>query len=130
MTDSSQRPVLIVEDEPALLSALEALLGILGRPVVTAESGETALKESESISPCLILLDLNLHGIGGIETAEAIRARGQTPVAPILFLSGEPEGEERVRAFGERSGGHVEFLMKPIAPPVLLARVSELLESC
>lgn len=127
MTDSAQRPVLIVEDEPALLSALEALLGTLGRPVITADSGETALQKTESMAPCLILLDLNLQGMGGIETAEAIRARGQTPVAPILFLSGEPEGEDKVRAFAQRSGGHAEFLMKPIAPPDLIARAAQLI---
>ncbi len=131
MTSPSVRPILIVDDEPALLTALGALLSTFHPVVITADSGEDALIKCEGADPCLIILDMNLLGIGGVETAERIRSRSsESSIVPVLFLSGDIQGQSEAQAFASRCGGRAEFLMKPVAPPLLFSTIKGMLELC
>src|SRR3954468_21352353 len=79
--------VLLVDDQPANLLALEAVLGDLGHDLVRANSGGDALRRLLDEDFAVVLLDVQMHGLDGIETAKLIRARGRSRRTPIIFLT-------------------------------------------
>src|SRR6516162_2805687 len=79
--------VLIVDDEPANLMALEALLDGLGQELVRANSGEEALRRLLGQDFAVILLDVRMEGMDGFETAKQIRGRERSRQTPIIFLT-------------------------------------------
>jgi CheY-like chemotaxis protein len=97
---------LLVDDEPAVLSALKRLLALLGVQAHAVASGEEALVLLEHESFDLILLDLRMPGLSGIETWERIRARGGV-VPPAVLVTAALEGESLANAHG------MSFLAKP-----------------
>ena len=82
--DGPQGTILVVDDEPQIRRALDSVFGQRGYDVQLAETGEQALAAVAAKVPDLIVLDLKLPGISGIETARAIR---KMTMAPILVLS-------------------------------------------
>lgn len=122
MSGSTQ--VLVVDDEPALRSALSMLLETTGASVATASSGEEALAAFEAGSFRLVLLDITLPGMSGLEAAARIWSRpaqGERPT--ILFLSGDAGSREDAARVAEEKGATHEYLLKPVAPDVLLGHV-------
>ncbi|HEV3311707.1 MAG TPA: response regulator transcription factor [Chloroflexota bacterium] len=113
--------VLIVDDEPAIVRTLRANLAARGYEVVSVESGEEALLESEAHRPDIVILDLMLPGISGIDVTAALRARSSVP---ILVLSARGEEDTKVRALDL---GADDYLTKPFGIDELLARVRALL---
>ncbi|MDQ3483878.1 MAG: diguanylate cyclase, partial [Actinomycetota bacterium] len=121
----SSRPrarILLVDDRPENLLALEAILAPLGQELVTADSGEAALRALLNHEFAVILLDVQMPGFDGYETAELIKARQKTQHVPIIFLTAvDPDARAEQRGYG---AGAVDYLFKPFDPVVLRAKVN------
>jgi two-component system KDP operon response regulator KdpE len=113
--------VLVIDDEPAVQRSLRANLVARGYEVVSAANGEDALLRFSRAQPDLVVLDLMLPGLSGIEVAEWVRARS---AVPILILSARGEEQTKVRALDI---GADDYLTKPFGIDELLARVRALL---
>src|SRR5450432_3015251 len=109
--------ILVVDDEPQLRRAMKATLTDLGYSVIEAKTGEEALQMLRTESPDLILLDLNMPGIGGLETCRAIR---ETSELPIIVLSVRNTERDKVQAL---DAGADDYVTKPFGIQELLARV-------
>ncbi len=118
--------ILMVDDEPANLIALEATLENLGQNLVRARSGREALRQVLDQDFAVILLDIQMPGLSGIETAAAIRERERSRHIPIIFLTGIDKTQETM--FQGYSAGAVDYLVKPIQTDVLLAKVGVFIE--
>ena len=103
MITMSTRPlrILVVDDDPAMVGAVTALVGTEGHQVITAYDGLTAVKRFREEHPDLVLLDLAMPGPDGFSVAGQMRAVGQ---APIMIVSGESGEAAKVRALGPRGG--------------------------
>jgi two-component system KDP operon response regulator KdpE len=113
--------ILVVDDEEQILRALRRALAARGYDVVTAVDGEDAMVEVERAMPELVVLDLNLPGIDGIEVCRRIRAWSRVP---ILILSVREDEAGKVEALDL---GADDYLTKPFGVEELLARVRALL---
>jgi two-component system KDP operon response regulator KdpE len=109
--------ILVVDDEPQLRRALRATLAALGFTVADAGSGEAALETLRSETFDLILLDVNMPGINGLETCRAIRARSD---AGIVMLTVRDRAADKIEALDAGADGYVT---KPFDPNELLARI-------
>ncbi len=118
--------VLIVDDQPENLLALEAVLEPLGQNLVRAESGEAALRRLLQDDFALILLDIQMPGLDGFETAELIKARPRTRNVPIIFLTAINKELRHIHR-GYETGG-VDYLFKPFDPVVLRSKVAVFLD--
>jgi two-component system sensor histidine kinase/response regulator len=118
--------ILMVDDEPANLIALEATLENLGQNLVRANSGTEALRQLLDKDFAVILLDIQMPGLSGIETAAAIRERERSRHIPIIFLTGMDKTQETM--FQGYSAGAVDYLVKPIQTDVLIAKVGIFIE--
>lgn len=118
--------VLMVDDDAGNLLALEGLLEPLGQNLLRAHSGENALSLLLKHDPAVILLDVQMPGMDGFETARLIRLRDRSRLTPIIFLTGM--SMETESAFRGYEVGAVDYLMKPLAPEVLRAKVSVFVE--
>ena len=109
--------VLLVEDNEAIRGAFSILLEESGYHVLAAASGAEALAEAGARGPHLILLDLGLPDMSGLEVARALRARADTRDTPIIALTGRAleTDEEACRA-----AGCTDYLTKPINTEQLL----------
>ncbi len=120
MTTRSLR-ILVVDDDPAMVGAITALVGTEGHQVITAYDGLTAVKRFREEHPDLVLLDLAMPGPDGFSVAGQMRAVGQ---APILVVSGESGEAAKVRAL---SIGADDYLTKPFGKAELLARIGAIM---
>ena len=109
--------VLVVDDEPAMVGAISALVGRAGHRVVTAYDGNSALRRFEEERPDLVLLDLAMPGLDGVEVCRAIRRIAQTP---IIVLTGESDERAKVEALDT---GADDYVVKPFGKQELLARI-------
>ncbi|HWP63436.1 MAG TPA: response regulator transcription factor [Candidatus Binatia bacterium] len=110
--------ILVVDDDPAMVGAITALVGTEGHQVITAYDGLTAIKRFREESPDLVLLDLAMPGPDGFTVAGQIRALGS---APIVVVSGESGEAAKVRAL---EIGADDYLTKPFGKAELLARIA------
>lgn len=116
--------VLVVDDLPANLLAMEALVQDLGYEPVLANSGSEALKRLLEQDVACVLLDLRMPGIDGLETAALIRKREIHKDLPILFVtSGEPTIEEQSLGY---TLGAVDFVRRPLASDILKSKIRAL----
>ncbi|MBZ4395742.1 MULTISPECIES: two-component system response regulator [unclassified Myxococcus] len=114
--------VLLVDDQPEGLLALEATLAPLGLQLVTARSGREALRHLLSQDFAAILLDVVMPGMDGFETASLIRERERSRHTPLLFLTALSRGQlPELRAYAV---GAVDYLLKPYEPEILRSKVS------
>jgi len=109
--------ILVVDDDPAMVGAITALVGTEGHQVITAYDGLTAVRRYREERPDIVLLDLAMPGPDGFTVAGRIRAEGD---APIVVVSGESSEEAKVRALGI---GADDYLVKPFGRAELLARI-------
>jgi CheY-like chemotaxis protein len=113
--------VLLVDDREENLVALQAILGGLGHELLMASSGEQALKHLLVEEVQLILLDVQMPGMDGYDTAAQIKSRPRTHDIPIIFLTAiDREAHQAYRGY---AAGAVDFLAKPFDPWVLRAKV-------
>lgn len=113
--------ILVVDDAIENLVALEAVLSRLDLNVIRATSGTEALRSLLEYEFALILLDIQMPGMNGLETAKLIRLRESSSNTPIIFLTAYQMGN--VDVLQAYSVGAIDFLLKPIVPEILLYKV-------
>lgn len=126
MDDNVRVNILLVDDRPENLLALEAILEVLGQNLVRASTGEEALRCLLSQDFAVILLDVQMPRMDGFETAALIRERERSRYTPIIFLSAFSTSEQFV--FRGYSLGAVDYLLKPINTEILLSKVAVFVE--
>ncbi|MEO8971147.1 MAG: response regulator transcription factor [Ktedonobacteraceae bacterium] len=114
--------ILVVDDDPRITDLLRRVLAYEGYSVAIAASGNEALTRTLERPPDLIVLDIMLPGIDGLEVARRLRAAGDN--VPILMLTARDAVTDRVEGF---KTGADDYLVKPFAPEELVARVMALL---
>jgi PAS domain S-box-containing protein len=114
--------ILLVDDRAENLLALEAILEPLGQTLVRASSGEEALKHLLTREFAVILLDVQMPGMNGFDTARLIKARERSRHIPIIFLTAISKEEAYV--FEGYSVGAVDYMFKPFQPDILRSKVS------
>jgi DNA-binding NarL/FixJ family response regulator len=112
--------VLVVDDCPTNVDVVLSHLTGAGFRVLYAGSGSRALKQLEQNLPDIILLDLKMPGMDGIETCRAIKERAEWKDVPVIFITGADELSQKLAAF---AAGAVDFVTKPILPEEVEARV-------
>lgn len=121
-----QVSVLLVDDQPANLVVLKAILDGMGCNLVEARSGEEALLRARETEFAVILLDVLMPGLDGFQAATQIRSQERSRHTPIIFISAyESDQFPIVRAY---SLGAVDYLVKPLVPEILRAKVASLVE--
>ena len=126
MESTRKVAVLLVDDQPNNLLALEAILGGMDLDLVRARSGEEALIRVLDADFAVILMDVQMPGIDGFETASIIRERDRSQHTPIIFLTAFQSDEGQV--FQGYKLGAVDFLSKPIVPTMLRSKVGVFVE--
>jgi signal transduction histidine kinase/DNA-binding response OmpR family regulator len=128
MEDGKQKVnILLVDDNPSNLLALEAILQAPDRNLVRASSGEEALRFLLDEDAAVILLDVHMPSISGLETAALIRGRERTRGVPIIFLTAYDSAGDSQISQGY-SLGAVDYIIKPIDPEALKSKVAVFVE--
>jgi signal transduction histidine kinase len=123
--DHAKAKILVVDDVPGKLLAIEAVLECLQQTVVSVTSGAEALRRLLVDDFAVILLDVNMPELDGFETAEFIRQRKRSEHTPIIFLTAFPDDAYASRGY---SLGAVDYILTPAAPDALRAKVSVFVE--
>jgi PAS domain S-box-containing protein len=118
--------ILLVDDKVENLLALEAILEKLGENLVRATSGEEALRCLLHQDFAVILLDVQMPGMDGFETATLIRNRGRSRHTPIIFLTAFSTSDQML--FKGYALGAVDYLLKPLDPNILTSKVTVFVE--
>jgi len=114
--------VLVVDDDPAIITALERGFRVEGFAVRSASGGVAALREVELRSPDVMVLDINMPDLDGVSVTRTLRANGED--VPICVVSANDEVSHRVAAL---EAGADDYMVKPFALPELVARLRALL---
>jgi two-component system KDP operon response regulator KdpE len=109
--------ILIVDDEPQIRRVMRTTLSSQGYSVIEAKSGEEALEKLRSERADLILLDVNMPGISGLDTCRAIR---RTTDVPIIMLTVRNTEKDKVQAL---DAGADDYVVKPFGAEELMARI-------
>jgi DNA-binding response OmpR family regulator len=117
----NMQKILIIEDEPELVKVLRSYLESSGYEVITAFRGDTGLQTWENTRPDLVLLDLNLPGMNGLDVAKAIQKKTDTPIIMVTARV-----EETDRLIGLEIGAD-DYITKPYSPREVVARVRAVL---
>ena len=117
MSDPAPLRMLVIDDEPAMVGAIVALVGSAGHRVSAAYDGHEALRRYEAERPDLVLLDLAMPGVDGLAICRGIRRRGSTP---IIVVSGEGDEAAKVEVL---DAGADDYVTKPFGKEELLARI-------
>jgi signal transduction histidine kinase/DNA-binding response OmpR family regulator len=118
--------ILMVDDSPTNLLALESILRAPDRNLIRAGSGEDALRYLLDNEAAVVLLDVYMPGIDGLQTAELIRGRERSRDIPIIFLTANTTGHAHLsRGY---SLGAVDYIVKPIEPAILRSKVNVFVE--
>lgn len=117
--------ILIVDDDPELLRLIGISLQRAGYAPIAAQTAEEALKKVSSHEPALIILDVMLPGVSGIDLCRQLRSQIDTYPIPIIMLSARAQVDDKIEGL---EAGADEYLTKPISPKEMVARVGSLLE--
>ncbi|MDQ3365136.1 MAG: EAL domain-containing protein [Myxococcota bacterium] len=113
--------ILVVDDRPENLLALEASLEPLGQEIVAVDSGTAALRAVLAAQFAVILMDIKMPGMDGFETLALLRQRERSRHIPIIFLSAYPEHAHALQSY---ASGAVDYILKPFDPATLRSKVS------
>jgi len=116
------KSVLIVDDNEYLREIFSSILRFSGYEIVEAESGAEAIEKAAAAKPHLILLDLALPDMNGIDVARSIKRNQRSAHIPIIVCSAFSTGEEKEDSL---SAGVVDYLQKPISSQVLKAKIEK-----
>ena len=122
---SGKRRILVVDDEIYIVHILEFSLTMEGYEVVTASCGEDALRKSRELPPDLVVLDVMMPGMDGLEVCRRLREEEGTRDVPILMLSAK--GRVTDRDAGIENGAD-DYILKPFSPRRLLDRIRALFD--
>lgn len=122
MASDLQACILIVDDDPSNLLAMQEVLRSLGARLVTASSGEEALRKVLEDDFAAILMDVRMPGIDGFTTAKLIRARHRSRYSPIIFMTASHD--DAISMFRGYEAGAVDYIAKPVIPEVLRSKLS------
>lgn len=122
--DLSKQKILVVDDELDLLDLIEYNLRKEGFEVIKAENGETGIEKAKQENPNLILLDIMMPKMSGIEVCEKIRDDSSLKHIPIIFLTAR--SDERTEIEGLNKGAD-DFITKPISTSKLISRIKAVL---
>jgi signal transduction histidine kinase len=125
-TEVSGIDILVVDDNPRNLLAIDAALGHFAGRIVKAKSGEDALRALLRQDFAVILLDVQMPGLDGFDTARLIRTRERCRHTPIIFVTAFDQKRDDVLRGYEL--GAIDFLFKPIMPEILRAKVAGFVE--
>jgi two-component system, OmpR family, response regulator MtrA len=112
--------ILSIDDEPSITLLISALLGTHGMEVITANSGREGLQLFRAETPDLVLLDVMMPGMNGLEVCQAIRSFSNVPIIGFSALSDPREIANAMKA------GFNDFLEKPSSTEILVARIQDL----
>jgi two-component system alkaline phosphatase synthesis response regulator PhoP len=124
MSGALQKKILIVEDEPDILQLVKLYLEKEGFRTATAVNGAQALKKVKEDKPDLIVLDLMLPELDGLEVCKRLRSTPDTAMLPIIMLTAKAEESDTV--IGLELGAD-DYVAKPFSPKALVARIKALL---
>ncbi|AJS60141.1 response regulator [Paenibacillus sp. IHBB 10380] len=113
--------ILLVDDRPENLLALEAVLESEQYNLIKANSGEEALRCLLKNEIAVIILDVQMPGMDGFETAKLIKARDKTKEIPIIFISANSKEAEHL--FAGYSAGAIDYMVKPFVPQILKSKI-------
>ena len=123
-TDNTHRlphgEIMVVEDDAVSLKLLSEILTKAGYQVRAASDGELALRSVRAKLPDLILLDIQMLGMNGIDVCRRLKADPETRDLPVIFISAMDETDSKVKAL---EAGGTDYITKPIHPPEVLARI-------
>ena len=122
---AQENTILIVDDEPDIIEILRYNLEKEGYKTYSAANGLEAVAKAESILPDLILLDVMLPDMDGIQTCETIRSKPELRDTLIAFLTARSEDYSEIAGF---QAGADDYITKPIRPKVLISRIQSLLK--
>jgi CheY-like chemotaxis protein len=125
-TSGEQADILIVDDTPANLNVLSAILSKRGYRVRAAPNGQGALKTARRMPPDLILLDIQMPDMNGYEVCRALKSDAQTRHVPVIFISALDDALDKVEAF---QAGGVDYVSKPFQNQLALRRQRETIAS-
>jgi signal transduction histidine kinase len=118
--------ILLVDDQPARLMSYESILGSLGQNLITARSGMEALERLMASEFAVVLLDVNMPGMDGFETASMIHEHPRFEKTPIIFVTGVHISElDRLQGY---KVGAVDYVSIPVVPEILRSKVAVLVE--
>ncbi|HWE39174.1 MAG TPA: response regulator, partial [Isosphaeraceae bacterium] len=120
MTNEEAVDILVVDDLPEKLLVIETILEGLGQNIVTARSGREALRYLLDREFAVILLDVNMPDMDGLETAAMIRQRRQTSRTPIIFITAFGDDAHSAQGY---SLGAVDYIYSPVVPEILRTKV-------
>src|SRR5689334_965632 len=120
MNSDEKAKILVVDDLAENRMSYQAILEELGQEIVAVGSGEEALKEILRHDFAVVLLDVNMPGIDGLETASMIRARKRSSHTPIIFLTAFAD---ELRISEGYAHGAVDYISSPVVPAILRAKV-------
>jgi len=118
---TKQQTILIVDDNPTNLGVLSNYLKDSGFRILVARSGDSALKKVQYVQPDLILLDIMMPGLSGIETCHILKSDETTKDIPVIFMTALGDPEDKVKGF---QAGAVDYVIKPLHHAEVLARVT------
>ncbi len=124
MTTTMQKVILVVEDHPQNLELVTDLLESAGYRVLTAMTAEEGLTLSSTHRPDLILMDVRLPGLDGLEATKILKEDPATRVIPVIALTAYAMPEDRLRI---RDAGCEGYLTKPLKIPLLLEQIDSYL---
>ena len=124
MENSKGHTILLVDDEPDILEFLSYNIKKEGYKVFTANNGEEGVKLAQQLSPSLILLDVMMPKMDGIETCQIIRKDLNIMQPIIAFLTSRAEDYAQIAGF---EAGADDYISKPIRPRLLLSKIESLL---
>jgi two-component system alkaline phosphatase synthesis response regulator PhoP len=119
-----QKKILIIDDEPDIIEILRYNLEKEGYAVVSADDGETGITAASLENPDLIILDIMMPGMDGVEVCKKIRSKKNLKNILITFLSARAETYSELAGF---NAGCDDYMVKPVNIPILLARLKALL---
>ena len=119
-TSTAIDEILIVDDTTANLELLTDILTQAGYKIRPASSGELALRSVKAKIPALILLDIKMPGMDGLEVCRQLKAAEKTRIIPVIFISVLEDERSKIKGF---QAGAVDYLTKPFYPEEILARV-------
>ncbi len=116
--------ILVADDEEDVLNLVAANLNAAGFTVLKAEDGPTALQKARTLSPALVILDLMLPGMSGLEVCKMLKGEAKTAAIPVIMLTAKAEEVDRI--VGLELGAD-DYITKPFSPRELVLRVKSVL---